>query len=74
MLNKLKSAEFVIEDLEKQRSALIEERIKIEKDIEVHKKQADQARKRCEESVRERDVLQKMKTQVRYFLTWPLHE
>ncbi len=52
------------EDLEKEKNALIDDRIKIEGEIEVQKKQADQARKRMEESVRERDLLNKMKTQV----------
>lgn len=63
-LNKLRSLEFVREDLEKEKNALIDDRIKIEGEIEVQKKQADQARKRMEESVRERDLLNKMKTQV----------
>ncbi|KAH8963965.1 hypothetical protein BDL97_04G038800 [Sphagnum fallax] len=62
-LNKLRSLEFVREDLEKEKNALIDDRIKIEGEIEVQKKQADQARKRMEESVRERDLLNKMKTQ-----------
>ncbi len=52
------------EDLEKEKNGLIDDRIKIEGEIEVQKKQADQARKRMEESVRERDLLNKMKTQV----------
>lgn len=65
-LHKLKTTEFVREDLDKQKNNLIEERIKIEAEIEMQKKQAEQARKRVEESVRERDVLNKMKTQVTY--------
>ncbi|XP_024384770.1 uncharacterized protein [Physcomitrium patens] len=63
--NKLKQVEFAKEDLEKHKAHIIEEKVNIEKEIELQKKKTNHAQKRIDECARERDVLNKMKSQVK---------
>lgn len=65
---KLKIVERQREDVERQREELISETLKLERDVETQRKASEHERKRLEESIRERDVLNKMKTQVNFFL------
>ncbi|CAM6127709.1 unnamed protein product [Calypogeia fissa] len=60
---KLKTVEKQKEDVERQREELISETLKLERDVETQHKASEHERKRLEESIRERDVLNKMKTQ-----------
>ncbi|OAE18620.1 hypothetical protein AXG93_1923s1770 [Marchantia polymorpha subsp. ruderalis] len=62
-VNKLKVVEKQKEEVERQREDLTSQTLKLEKDVEAQRKLAEQERKRLEESLRERDVLNKMKTQ-----------
>jgi hypothetical protein len=65
-LHKLKTANFLAEDLEKERDLKIEQCMKLEKELEEQKRLVDQQRRRVEEVVREKDMLNKVKTVVRY--------
>ncbi|KAL3698999.1 hypothetical protein R1sor_017021 [Riccia sorocarpa] len=62
-LNKLKVIEKQKEEVERQREDLTSQITKLERDVEAQRKIAEHERKRLEESLRERDVLNKMKTQ-----------
>ncbi|CAM6008539.1 unnamed protein product [Sphagnum balticum] len=61
-LHKLKAANFLAEDLEKERDLKIEQCMKLEKELEEQKRLVDQQRRRVEEVVREKDMLNKVKT------------
>jgi hypothetical protein len=65
-LHKLKAANFLGEDLEKERDLKIEQCSKVERELEEQKRLVDQQRRRVEEVVREKDMLNKAKTVVRY--------
>jgi uncharacterized protein (UPF0335 family) len=61
---KLKALEKHKEDVEAQREELRAEIQSMGKEVELQRKLAEQERKRQEELLRERDVLNKLKTQV----------
>lgn len=63
-LSKVKAAEFAKEDVEKERNLLTEQKMKLEKEIEDQKKLVDQQRRRVEEIAREKEFVNKAKTQV----------
>ena len=63
-LGKVKAAEFAKEDVEKERNHLTEQKIKLEKEIEEQQKLVEQQRRRVEEIAREKDFINKAKTQV----------
>ncbi|KAJ7531789.1 hypothetical protein O6H91_14G058500 [Diphasiastrum complanatum] len=62
-LSKLKAAEKAKEEVESQREELHSQIQGLEREIEVQRKFTEQDRKRQEDLVRERDVLNKLKTQ-----------
>lgn len=64
-MGKVKAAEFAKEDVEKERNLLTELKIKLEKEIEDQEKLVEQQRRRVEEIAREKDFINKAKTQVR---------
>lgn len=64
-MGKVKTAEFAKEDVEKERNLLTEQKIKLEKEIEDQEKLVEQQRRRVEEIAREKDFINKAKTQVR---------
>lgn len=62
-LNKLKAVERQCADLEKQRSELKGDIATLEREIEMGRKASEAERKKQEELMRERDILNKLKTQ-----------
>ena len=62
-LNKLKSVEKQCQDLEKTKIELKGEITALEREMEIGRKTAEAERKKQEELMRERDILNKLKTQ-----------
>jgi len=63
-MHKIKSIEFVKENLEKKNLSIVEDSLKIEKEFETQNKHIEYCQKRFEEYMRECDIFNKTKIQV----------